>query len=84
MKPQTQKEKSNIKMQISKRHVFWRSGRSEDLNIGWNHRFATIGFIILLFSTYSFAAVESWKEFAVWPTTDDQELPDIYSDIVRI
>jgi len=27
-------------------------------------------------------AAESWKEFAVWPTTDDQELPDIYGDII--
>ncbi len=27
-------------------------------------------------------AVESWKEFAVWPTTDDQEAPDIDGDIV--
>jgi len=47
-----------------------------------NHRLAMIGCIILLFSTYSFAAGQSWKEFAVWPTTDDQEQPDIYGDII--
>ena len=67
MKPHTQKIISNIKNQISKLR---------------NHRFAMIGLLILTFSTYSVAASEDWEEFAVWPTTDDQEAPDIYGDII--
>ena len=42
-------------------------------------------FIFVLFITamsVSAPAAESWKEFAVWPSTDDQELPDIYGDII--
>jgi len=27
-------------------------------------------------------AVEPWQQFAVWPSTDDQEMPAIYGDIV--
>ena len=30
----------------------------------------------------SVIANESWKEFTVWPTTDNQEAPDIDGDIV--
>jgi beta propeller repeat protein len=89
MKPTTRKEKSNIKIQKSKRQVFWCSERSEEshLNIGRNRRFAMMGFLILIsligmFTPFSVVAAESWKEFAVWPTTDDQELPDIDGDIV--
>jgi TolB protein len=72
MKPITRKEKSNIKMQISKLR---------------NHRFAMMDFLILIsllgmLFPYSVVATDSWKEFAVWPTTDDQELPDIYGGII--
>jgi beta propeller repeat protein len=38
--------------------------------------------ILITLTTSSVLAVESWKEFAVWPTTDDQELPDMDGDIV--
>jgi|GEM_PF-313653 len=39
-------------------------------------------FLFGMLTPYSVVAVESWKEFAVWPTTDDQELPDIDGNIV--
>jgi len=41
--------------------------------------------ILLLFiilAPVSAPATDSWKEFAVWPATDDQEAPDIDGDIV--
>src|SRR4030042_2074539 len=38
--------------------------------------------ILIMLMSVSILAGESWKEFAVWPTTDDQELPDIDGDIV--
>ena len=72
MKPLTRKEKSKIKIQISKLR---------------NHRFAMMDSLILIsllgmLTPVSVPAAESWKEFTVWPTTDDQELPDIDGDIV--
>ena len=78
MKSLTRKEKSKIKNQISKLR---------------NHRSAMMNSSILIFLTLllilfvlpapvSALAAESWKEFAVWPTTDDQESPDIDGDIV--
>ena len=45
--------------------------------------FLTCLFVLFgLLTPYSTLAAESWKEFAVRPTTDDQELPDIDGDIV--
>jgi len=45
--------------------------------------FLTCLFILFgLLTPVSVLASESWKEFAVWPTTDDQEAPDIDGDIV--
>ena len=41
-----------------------------------------ISALLIILTPVSVLAVESWEEFAVWPTTDDQELPDIYGDIV--
>ena len=38
--------------------------------------------LFVILSPIPAQAVESWKEFAVQPTTDDQELPDIYGDII--
>jgi len=38
--------------------------------------------LLIILIPVSALAVESWKEFAVWPTTDDQEAPDIDGDIV--
>jgi len=38
--------------------------------------------ILIMLTPVSVIAAESWKEFAVWPTTDDQEAPDIDGDIV--
>ena len=39
-------------------------------------------FLFGLLTTDSVIAAESWKDFAVWPTTDDQEAPDIDGDII--
>ena len=52
-----------------------------------NHRFAMMNSLILIsllgmLSPFSVIANEGWNEFAVWPTTDDQELPDIDGDII--
>ena len=78
MKSPTRQEKSKIKLQISKLR---------------NHRFAMMNSMILIFliclsflfgmlTTDSAIAGEGRREFAIWPTTDDQELPDIDGDIV--
>jgi beta propeller repeat protein len=78
MKSLTHKEESKIKNKISKLR---------------NHRFAMMNSSILIFLTCLFflfgmlttdfvIAGESWKEFAIHPTTDDQEAPDIDGDIV--
>ena len=39
-------------------------------------------FLFVMLTTDSVIAGESGSEFAIWPTTDDQELPDIDGDIV--
>ncbi|OHB85320.1 MAG: hypothetical protein A2Z38_06965 [Planctomycetes bacterium RBG_19FT_COMBO_48_8] len=41
-----------------------------------------ISALLIMLIPVSVPAAESWKEFAVWPTTDDQELPDIHGDII--
>lgn len=38
--------------------------------------------LLIILIPVSVLASESWKEFALWPTTDDQEAPDIDGDIV--
>ena len=38
--------------------------------------------LLIILTPFSVLASESWNEFAIWPTTDDQELPDIDGDIV--
>ena len=79
MKSLTRKGKLNIKFQISK---LWSLGLLTEI-----HRFAMMNSLILIsllgmLTPFSVVASESWKEFAVWPTTDDQEAPDIDGDIV--
>ncbi len=39
-------------------------------------------FLFVMLTTDSVIAGESGSEFAIWPTTDDQEMPDIDGDIV--
>ena len=38
--------------------------------------------LFIMLMPVSVLAAKGWEEFALWPTTDDQELPDIDGDIV--
>ena len=41
-----------------------------------------LSFLFGMLTPISAPAAESGSEFAVWPTTDEQELPDIYGEII--
>ena len=78
MKPPTLKEKSKIKNQISK----LRNHRSAMMNSSVLLLLTFILGLLIMLTPVSVPASENWEEFAILPSTDDQELPDIDGDIV--